>query len=43
MNVCVVITVAIVTLLRDFEPYKLIFMSVFTALDLVVIFGGSFL
>jgi hypothetical protein len=35
INVCVVIAVAIVTLLRDFEPYRL-FMTVFTTLDFPV-------
>jgi hypothetical protein len=43
MNVCVVITAAIVMLLRDFGSYVVIFMlCVFTALDFSIILDGQF-
>jgi hypothetical protein len=40
--VCVVITVAMVILLSDLRPYRIIFMTVFTALDFPVILDGQF-
>jgi hypothetical protein len=42
MNVCVVITVTAVKLLREFEPYGIIFMAV-TTLDFPVILDGQFI
>jgi hypothetical protein len=42
MNVCVVITVAMVMLLRNFGPYGKISMTVFTTLDFPVILDGQF-
>jgi hypothetical protein len=39
--VCAVITVVMV-MLRDFGPYRIIFMTVFTALGFPVIFDGKF-
>jgi hypothetical protein len=42
MNVCVVVTVAMVMLLRDFWPYWIIFMKcVFTTLYFPVILDGQ--
>jgi hypothetical protein len=41
-SMCVGITVAMVMLLRDFGPYGIIFMTVFTALDFPVILDGQF-
>jgi hypothetical protein len=40
MNVCVVITVAMVLLLRDFGPYGITLMTVFTILEFPVILDG---
>jgi hypothetical protein len=34
MNVCVVITVAMVMLLQDFGPYGILFMTVFLLLSI---------
>jgi uncharacterized YccA/Bax inhibitor family protein len=42
MNVCVVITNAMVKLLKDFGPYGIIFMTVFITLDFPVILDGKF-
>jgi hypothetical protein len=41
-NVCVVTTVSMVMLLRDFVSYGIIFMTVFTTLDFPVILDGQF-
>jgi hypothetical protein len=43
--VCLVITVAMAVLLRDFVPYPIIFMTicVFTALDFPVNLNGQFI
>jgi hypothetical protein len=42
MNLCVVITVAMKMLLRDFGPYGIIFITVFTTLDFPIILSGQF-
>jgi hypothetical protein len=42
MNVCVVITVAVVMLLKGFWALWIIFMNVFTTLDFPAILDGQF-
>jgi hypothetical protein len=42
MNVCVAITVADLMLLRDFGPYEILFLTIFTTLDFPVILYGQF-
>jgi hypothetical protein len=42
MKVCVVITVAMAMLLRNFGPHGILFMSVCNALDFPVILDGKF-